>query len=104
MGNKRRETSGRMGTKSVKGEGNGCKRSKRSEEIGIKRRKGYKNGCKKSTRCEKKKKKKRKWVGLRKLALVGIIPNQILFSFSSDKDRRTDSRIRRKNTVQPRQE
>ena len=31
----------------------------------------------------------------RKLALVGIIPNQ-LFSFSSDKDRRTDSRIRRK--------
>ena len=32
----------------------------------------------------------------RKLALVGIIPNQILFSFSSDKDRRTDSRIRRK--------
>ena len=37
----------------------------------------------------------------RKLALVGIIPNQ-LFSFSSDKDRRTDSRIRRKNTAQPR--
>ena len=33
---------------------------------------------------------------LRELALVGIIPNQILFSFSSDKDRRTDSRIRRK--------
>ena len=32
----------------------------------------------------------------RKLALVGIIPNDILFSFSSDKDRRTDSRIRRK--------
>ena len=32
----------------------------------------------------------------RKLALVGIIPNQILFSFSSDKDRRTDSRIGRK--------
>ena len=32
-----------------------------------------------------------------KLALVGIIPNQILFSFSSDKDRRrTDSQIRRK--------
>ena len=31
-----------------------------------------------------------------KLALVGIIPNQILFSYSSDKDRRTDSRIRRK--------
>ena len=30
-----------------------------------------------------------------KLALVGIIPNQILFSFSSDKDWRTDSRIRR---------
>ena len=27
-----------------------------------------------------------------KLALVGIIPNQILFSFSSDKERRTDSR------------
>ena len=26
---------------------------------------------------------------------------QILFSFSSDKDRRTDSRIRRKNTTQP---
>ena len=26
----------------------------------------------------------------RKLALVGINPNQILFSFSSDKDRRTD--------------
>ena len=36
-----------------------------------------------------------------KLALVGIIPNQILFSFSSDKARRTDSWIRRKNTVQP---
>ena len=31
------------------------------------------------------------------------IPNQ-LFSFSSDKDRRTDSRIRRKNTAQPRRE
>ena len=31
----------------------------------------------------------------RKFALVGIIPNQ-LFSFSSDKDKRTDSRIRRK--------
>ena len=30
--------------------------------------------------------------------------NQILFSFSSDKDRRTDSRIRRKNTAQPRRE
>ena len=31
--------------------------------------------------------------GNRKLALVGIIPNQILFSFSSDKDRgkRSDS-------------
>ena len=29
---------------------------------------------------------------------------QILFSFSSDKDRRTDSRIRRKNTAQPRRE
>ena len=28
--------------------------------------------------------------------------NQILFSFSSDKDRKTDSRIRRKNTAQPR--
>ena len=27
-----------------------------------------------------------------------------LFSFSSDKDRRTDSRIRRKNTAQPRRE
>ena len=39
-----------------------------------------------------------------KLALIGIIPNQILFSFSSDKDRRTDSRIRRKNTAQPRRE
>ena len=38
-----------------------------------------------------------------KLALVGIIPNQ-LFSFSSDKDRRTDSRIRRKNTAQSRRE
>ena len=36
---------------------------------------------------------------IRKLALVGIIPNQILFSFNSDKDRRTDSRIRRKNTA-----
>ena len=35
-----------------------------------------------------------------KLALVGIIPNQILFSFSSDKDRRTDSRIRRKKKTQ----
>ena len=32
------------------------------------------------------------------------IPNQILFSFSSDKDRRTDNRIRRKNTAQPRRE
>ena len=40
----------------------------------------------------------------RKLALVGIIPNQSLFSFSSDKDRRADSRIRRKNTAQPRRE
>ena len=29
---------------------------------------------------------------------------QILFSFSTDKDRRTDSRIRRKNTAQPRRE
>ena len=35
----------------------------------------------------------------RKLALVGIIPNQTFFSFSSDKDRRTDSRIRQKNTA-----
>ena len=34
----------------------------------------------------------------RKLALVGIILNQILFSFNSDEDRRTDSRIRRKNS------
>ena len=42
--------------------------------------------------------------GNRNLALIRIIPNQILFSFSSDKDRRTDSRIRRKNTAQPRQE
>ena len=33
---------------------------------------------------------------LRELALVWIIPNQILFSFSSDKDRRTDSQIRRR--------
>ena len=41
---------------------------------------------------------------IRKLALVGIIPNQILFSFSSEKDRRTDSRTRRKNTAQPRRE
>ena len=32
-------------------------------------------------------------MGNRKLALVGIIPNQILFSFSSDKDRRTDSKF-----------
>ena len=37
----------------------------------------------------------------RKLALVGIIPNQILFSFNSDKDRRTDSWIRRKNSAAP---
>ena len=29
---------------------------------------------------------------------------QILFSFSTDKDRRTDSRVRRKNTAQPRRE
>ena len=36
------------------------------------------------------------WKDHRKLALVGIFPNQILFSFSSDKDRRTDSRIRRR--------
>ena len=35
----------------------------------------------------------------RKLALVGIIPDRIFFSFSSDKDRRTDSRTRRKNTA-----
>ena len=41
---------------------------------------------------------------VRKLTLVGIVPNQILFSFSSDKDRRTDNRIRRKNTAQPRRE
>ena len=40
----------------------------------------------------------------RKLARVGIIPNQNLFSFSSDKDRRTDCRIRRKYTAQPRRE
>ena len=33
---------------------------------------------------------------IRKLVLVLIIPYQIFFSFSSDKDRRTDSRIRRK--------
>ena len=40
--------------------------------------------------------RKPKWLPLnRKLALVGIIPNQVLFSFISDKDRRTDSRIRR---------
>ena len=37
----------------------------------------------------------------RKLALVGIIPYQILFSFSSDKDRRTDSRIRQKTQRSP---
>ena len=43
-------------------------------------------------------------IGSRKLALVEIIPYQIIFSFSSDKDRRTDSRIRRKNTAQPRLE
>ena len=30
------------------------------------------------------------------------VGDRILFSFSSDKDRRTDSRIRRKNTAQPR--
>ena len=36
----------------------------------------------------------------RKLALVGNIPNQILFSFSSDIDRRADSRIRRKKKTQ----
>ena len=35
----------------------------------------------------------REEINHRKFALVGIIPNQ-LFSFSSDKDRRTDSRIR----------
>ena len=34
-----------------------------------------------------------------KLALVGVIPNQVLFSFSSDKDRRTDSRIRQKTQL-----
>ena len=39
--------------------------------------------------------------------VVAVLPfqkekkNQILFSFSTDKDRRTDSRIRRKNTAQP---
>ena len=39
--------------------------------------------------------------GNRKFALVGIIPNQ-LFSFSSDKDRRTDSRIRwKKHSAAP---
>ena len=32
------------------------------------------------------------------------IINQIVFSFSFDKGRRTDSRIRRKNTMQPRRE
>ena len=32
-----------------------------------------------------------KQITSRKLALVGIIPNQILFSFSSEKDRRIDS-------------
>ena len=43
-------------------------------------------------------------IEFRKLALVGIIPNQLL-SFSSDKDRRTDSLIRRKKkTAQPRWE
>ena len=35
---------------------------------------------------------------------LGIIPNQMPFSFTSGIDRRTDSRIRRKNTAQPRQE
>ena len=36
---------------------------------------------------------------------INKLAGQILFSFSSnlDKDRRTDSRIRRKNTAQPRQ-
>ena len=34
----------------------------------------------------------------------GFFCNKILFSFSSDIDRRTDSRIRRKNTAQPRRE
>ena len=38
----------------------------------------------------------------RKLALVGIIPNEIPFSFISNNDRRaTESQIRRKNTAQP---
>ena len=38
---------------------------------------------------------------LRKLALVGIIPNHF-FSFSSDKDRRTDSRSRLGQSGSPR--
>ena len=36
--------------------------------------------------------------------LSGSFLYQNLFSFSTDKDRRTDSRIRRKNTAQPRWE
>ena len=39
-----------------------------------------------------------------KLALVGIIPGQILLSFSTNKDRRTERRIRRQNTAQPSQD
>ena len=45
--------------------------------------------------------RKLKWHFFCELALVGIIPNQILFSFSSDKDRRTDSRFRQKKQRSP---
>ena len=38
------------------------------------------------------------------VGLAKARPNKFLLSFSSDKDRRTDSRIRRKNTAQPRRE
>ena len=43
------------------------------------------------------------WANIEKRHQINT-KNQILFSFSSDKDRRTDSRIRRKNTAQPRRE
>ena len=41
------------------------------------------------------------WASSRPQPFSNVLQHQILFSFSSDKDRRTDSRIRQKNTAQP---
>ena len=60
--------------------------------------------CRQHTRPSIKGKKKRltliKFSSLPRASLRLRLTLSILFSFSSDKDRRTDSRIRRKNTAQ----